>query len=54
MAHDNAQLACEIPLDLMFQLDESGGCSAAENPKFHNIHKSSYQALWDSLFDDMA
>ena len=41
MAHDNAQLACEIPLDLMFQLDESGGCSAAENPTFHNIRTAS-------------
>ena len=38
----NDQLAHELLLDPMFQLDESGGCSV-ENPAFHCISESFHQ-----------
>ena len=38
----NEQLADELLLDPMFQLDESGGCSV-ENPVFHCIRESFHQ-----------
>lgn len=48
----NEQLAHELLLDPMFQLDENGGCSV-ENPVFHRIRESFHQAFWDSLVDDL-
>jgi len=38
----NEQLAHELLLDPMFQLDEGGGCSV-ENPVFHRIRESFHQ-----------
>lgn len=48
----NEQLAHELLLNPLFQLDENGGCSA-ENPVFHRIRESFHQAFWDSLVDDL-
>jgi len=39
----NEQLAHELLHDPTFQLDEAGGCSAAENPVFHRIRESFHQ-----------
>ena len=48
----NEQLAHELLLDPMFQLDDSGGCSV-ENPVYHRIREGFHQAFWDSLADDL-
>ena len=44
----NLQLAHELLLDPLFQLDVSGGCST-ENPAFHGVRESFYCAFWDSI-----
>ena len=48
----NQQLAHELLLDPLFQLDESGGCST-ENPAFHGVRESFHRAFWDSIEDDV-
>ena len=48
----NQQLAHELLLDPLFQLEEEGG-PQTENPVFHNIRESFHRSFWDSLEDDL-
>lgn len=48
----NEQLAHELLLDPVFQLDDSGGDSV-ENPVYHRIRQGFHRAFWDSLEDDL-
>ena len=48
----NQQLAHDLLLDPLFQLDKSGGCST-KNPAFHGIRESFHRAFWDSIEDDV-
>jgi hypothetical protein len=47
----NEQLAHELLLDPLFQLDNNGGTSL-DNPTFRRIRESFHKAFWDSLADD--
>ena len=47
----NEQLAHELLLNPLFQLDSEGG-AGVENPTFRRIRESFHQAFWDSLADD--
>ena len=48
----NQQLAHELLLDPLFQLEEEGG-PHTENRVFHNIRESFHSHFWDSLEDDL-
>lgn len=48
----NEQLAHELLLDPVFQLDDTGGC-CVENPVYHRIRENFHKAFWDSLVDDL-
>jgi hypothetical protein len=48
----NEQLAHELLIDPVFQLDEAGGCNN-DNPVFQRIRDSFHKAFWESLIDDL-
>jgi hypothetical protein len=48
----NEQLAHELLLDPIFQLQDDGGCSA-ESTVFHRIREGFHRAFWESLIDDL-